>query len=907
MADLNAYDEEELTDLEWARRAPDLEPGCFLRKEDGSNVIDPRGVALAFVKEGYFAQCDAVGLLREEPQWTSLALRRSQSLHFTNLKRFSRLGAPPARKLGLVEMCTVVSATYHRRILPEDTVEFCPQRHTQHQQQGLQGAALAAGALQPADLSRPNGSTSLPVPHSDAQASTAEVWSQHPPEAVARAVTPEGEVPDPPVLDSDSEAGVSATVHRRRGQFFIRLVLKRDGIRSYTKTPLTTAIDFYVDSGTGEWLIPRARYDEAQKRQWRRGNRFKMFWDAPETPGVGMWWHGVVRGRVQRDRFDPLRNSPWEALRVRWDSGGQETMVSMWEIQQEEESLWLPQALGTELYVVSDDEAEWQPDWRSSDSEDESEGQRRKRRRQPRQLVLPGEVETEQHLRDPARRQRRGGSSQPRERQVQASRSSGSLDQQLPEAYRPPLPLPRAPNGRPPLTMQRPSQRNLKMDWNSIFCTRCGDGGVLLECDGTCLRSFHADCLTPNERPGPDDPPGAPWYCPDCRLGIGACAICKQTGVVGQHILKCKMGSCGYYFHNTCLNGIRESGCLKIHREDPAVARGGQGERVFTCPAHFCHVCRVSGDAQRMLRCWRCPTAYHSRCLPQGLRRLSSKNVECLTCSHMSLASRTPASVLTLSLTPTPLRTAIPVPIPTSNSQHAVGPSIRPTIPNGDNQRLIERKRQRKPDKAGGNGSRAGASSSGGSRPQPQPQPSRQPQAQPQLSLHGQPSVAPQIPPTVAKVQPQPSVAAQQSMDMAQRPTRLALLEAKIMEDAAVEEALGCIGRIVPLEGNSPAKDLIGKSVFTFGTQKKGDFYVPADRIKVHSQLTVHPSGRITIGFCNAQARERYPITIIHAEGDPTTLTNMQSVPLRHQDVLSIADACFIFERVGIEEALAGR
>ncbi len=55
-------------------------------------------------------------------------------------------------------------------------------------------------------------------------------------------------------------------------------------------------------------------------------------------------------------------------------------------------------------------------------------------------------------------------------------------------------------------------------------------------------------------------------YCPDCRLGIGACAICKQTGVVGQHILKCKMGSCGYYFHNQCLNGLRDSGLLKIHR-----------------------------------------------------------------------------------------------------------------------------------------------------------------------------------------------------------------------------------------------------------------------------------------------------------------------------------------------------
>lgn len=46
-------------------------------------------------------------------------------------------------------------------------------------------------------------------------------------------------------------------VHRRRGQFFVRLVLKRAGMSSYGKASLTTAIDFYVDSGTGEWLIPR--------------------------------------------------------------------------------------------------------------------------------------------------------------------------------------------------------------------------------------------------------------------------------------------------------------------------------------------------------------------------------------------------------------------------------------------------------------------------------------------------------------------------------------------------------------------------------------------------------------------------------------------------------------------------
>lgn len=53
--------------------------------------------------------------------------------------------------------------------------------------------------------------------------------------------------------------------------------------------------------------------------------------------------------------------------------------------------------------------------------------------------------------------------------------------------------------------------RALQMDWNSLFCGRCGDGGELLECDGTCLRSFHQHCLTPSERPSPDDPPDAKW------------------------------------------------------------------------------------------------------------------------------------------------------------------------------------------------------------------------------------------------------------------------------------------------------------------------------------------------------------------------------------------------------------
>ena len=44
--------QDELTDLEWLRLAPDLEPGSFLRAEDGSNMLDPTGQCVVFVKEG---------------------------------------------------------------------------------------------------------------------------------------------------------------------------------------------------------------------------------------------------------------------------------------------------------------------------------------------------------------------------------------------------------------------------------------------------------------------------------------------------------------------------------------------------------------------------------------------------------------------------------------------------------------------------------------------------------------------------------------------------------------------------------------------------------------------------------------------------------------------------------------
>ncbi len=54
------------------------------------------------------------------------------------------------------------------------------------------------------------------------------------------------------------------------------------------------------------------------------------------------------------------------------------------------------------------------------------------------------------------------------------------------------------------------------------------------------------------------------------------------------------------------------------------------------------------------------------------------------------------------------------------------------------------------------------------------------------------------------------------------------------------------------------------------------------------------------MSLLRVQAKDNYPITIIPAEGDPSMLTSLAPMPLKHMDVISIADACFLFERVGM-------
>ena len=112
------------------------------------------------------------------------------------------------------------------------------------------------------------------------------------------------------------------------------------------------------------------------------------------------------------------------------------------------------------------------------------------------------------------------------------------------------------------------------MDWNKGHCAACmavPDGSLVLECDGTCLRSFHSRCLAPQLQPTAEEWEGAPWFCGDCREGLAACAACKQKGAAGLEVLKCRLGSCGNYFHPACLRRLAAATpCVKVHRCDSA-------------------------------------------------------------------------------------------------------------------------------------------------------------------------------------------------------------------------------------------------------------------------------------------------------------------------------------------------
>uniref|UniRef100_A0A1J3GNX8 PHD finger-containing protein n=1 Tax=Noccaea caerulescens TaxID=107243 RepID=A0A1J3GNX8_NOCCA len=161
-------------------------------------------------------------------------------------------------------------------------------------------------------------------------------------------------------------------------------------------------------------------------------------------------------------------------------------------------------------------------------------------------------------------------------------------------------------------------------------CAICDNGGSLVCCDGSCLRSFHAtekdgvysECeslhLTKMQVEAIQN-----YYCPNCEHKIHSCFICKNLGSSDNsagtaEVFQCVSATCGYFYHPSCVTKrlhLNEAEAEALERQIIA------GE--FTCPLHKCSVCK-NGEVKtdhnlQFAVCRRCPTSYHRKCLPREI------------------------------------------------------------------------------------------------------------------------------------------------------------------------------------------------------------------------------------------------------------------------------------------------
>ncbi|XP_063787606.1 histone-lysine N-methyltransferase NSD3 isoform X2 [Pseudophryne corroboree] len=161
------------------------------------------------------------------------------------------------------------------------------------------------------------------------------------------------------------------------------------------------------------------------------------------------------------------------------------------------------------------------------------------------------------------------------------------------------------------------SRRSSKRDTVCQICEHFGES--LVSCDGDCSRLFHLECL------GMDILPDGKFVCMECKTGLHTCFSCK---IPSTSVKRCSVPSCGKFYHEACA------------RQYSATVFDSRG---FRCPHHCCSSCTADKDLYRaskgrMLRCVRCPVAYHSgdSCVAAGSLILSFSLIICSNHSKRS-------------------------------------------------------------------------------------------------------------------------------------------------------------------------------------------------------------------------------------------------------------------------------
>ncbi|ERE89640.1 histone-lysine N-methyltransferase NSD3 isoform 2 [Cricetulus griseus] len=170
------------------------------------------------------------------------------------------------------------------------------------------------------------------------------------------------------------------------------------------------------------------------------------------------------------------------------------------------------------------------------------------------------------------------------------------------------------------------SRRGAGMSKKDTVCQICETAGdCLVSCEGECCRHFHWECL------GLTAVPEGRFICEECKTGQHPCFSCKESG---EDVKRCSVSVCGKFYHEACV------------RKFPTAIFESKG---FRCPQHCCSSCSMEKDIHkaskgRMMRCLRCPVAYHfgDACVAAGSVSVSS---HILICSNHSKRSSHSAAV----------------------------------------------------------------------------------------------------------------------------------------------------------------------------------------------------------------------------------------------------------------------
>ncbi|XP_077402449.1 uncharacterized protein nsd1b [Vanacampus margaritifer] len=144
-------------------------------------------------------------------------------------------------------------------------------------------------------------------------------------------------------------------------------------------------------------------------------------------------------------------------------------------------------------------------------------------------------------------------------------------------------------------------------------CQVCEKTGELLLCEGQCCGAFHLACISLAEAPK------GKFVCPECKSGIHTCFVCKKRS---EDVRRCMIPVCGKFYHGEC---------IAAYALTAAVGRG------FRCSIHVCLTCFIANPGSpsvskgRLVRCVRCPVAYHANdlCMAAGCVVLSSNSIIC--------------------------------------------------------------------------------------------------------------------------------------------------------------------------------------------------------------------------------------------------------------------------------------